>query len=207
MRRMAMSRNSVQRSLREAEKPARVAKVRTHPETTTMAAAAAVSPDKPLTDKQKLFAKFHAEGDTIPNAMQRAGYNEQPSYGYRMVKMPNVQREIAKYQAEYQKAAELTKRDVMEMLKESFDMAKLMSEPSSMVSAAREIGKLCGFYEPKKVDINVNLSGRVKYEQLSDADLFQMIEEASKLAIESEAALSTDEEAEDALEATPKRLK
>lgn len=197
---MARSRNPIERELREQEKPARIAKVRSAPETTTMAAAAAVSVDKPLTDKQKLFAKAYVEGDSVPNAMQRAGYNEQPSYGYRMLKMPNVLREISRYQAEYQKATDLSKKDVMDMLKESFDMAKLMAEPSSMVSAAREIGKLCGYYEPKKVDINVSMSGRIKFDQMTDAELFAMIEKAT-----AEAALA--EEVEDASDVTPKRLK
>jgi hypothetical protein len=204
---MALARNTTQRNGREAEKPERISKVRNAMETTTMAAAASVSVDKPLTDRQKLFAKFHAEGDSIPNAMQRAGYNEQPSYGYRLVKMPNVQREIAKYQEQFRAASELSKKDVMDMLKESFDMAKLMSEPSSMVSAAREIGKLCGYYEPKKIDINVAVGGRIQYEQLSDADLFRMIEEAAQQAAAAEAAETAEEGAEDALEAPLKRLK
>lgn len=205
---MARSRNPIEREIREAEKPARVAAVRgNYPETTSMAAAAAVSPDKPLTEKQKLFVKAYVEGDSVPNAMQRAGYNEQPSYGYRMLKMPNVLREISRYQAEYQKASELTKKDVMDMLKESFDMAKLMAEPSSMVSAAREIGKLCGFYEPKKVDINVSMSGHIKFDQMTDAELFAMIEKATAEAALAEALETTDEGADEALEAVPKRLK
>lgn len=205
---MARSRNPIERNLREAEKPARVAAVRgSYPETTSMAAAAAVSPDKPLTDKQKLFVKAHVEGDSVPNAMQRAGYNEQPSYGYRMLKMPNVLREVARYQAEYQKASEMSKKDVMDMLKESFDMAKLMAEPSSMVSAAREIGRLCGFYEPKKVE--VTFSGTMRYDQMTDAELFAMIEKATQAAAqaEAEALETTDEGADEALEAVPKRLK
>lgn len=177
---MPLARNSVQRAIREAEKPKRIAQTRQYVNTSTMAAAESVDPDKPLTEKQKLFAKYYAEGDSIPNAMQRAGYNEQPSYGYRMVKMPNIKREIARYQAEFQKAAELSKRDVMDMLKESYEMAKLMNEPSTMVSAAREIGKLCGYYEPTKVQIDVNNATRVKFEQLSDAELFAMIEKASR---------------------------
>lgn len=209
-----MSRNTAQRNTREAEKPVRVATVRSkYPETTTAAAAAAVSPDKPLTEKQKLFAKAYVEGDSVPNAMARAGYNEQPAYGYRLIKMPNVQREIARYQAEYQKASEMSKKDVMDMLKESFDMAKLMAEPSSMVSAAREIGRLCGYYEPKKVDVNVTLNGTIRYDQMTDAELFAMIEKATREAAEAEAEAeaealeTTDEGAEEALEAAPKRLK
>ncbi len=179
---MARALNDPQRKIREAEKPARVAKLRQGPATTTMAGAAAVSEDKPLTDKQKLFCRYYAEGDTIPNAMQRAGYNEQPSYGYRLVKMPNCRRLIAQYQAEYAQASELSKRDVMDMLKESYEMAKLMSEPATMVSAAREIGRLCGYYEPKKVQLDLTVSGSVKFEQLSDTELFAMIERAAQEA-------------------------
>lgn len=182
----AAARHSTLVRLREAEKPQRIATVRKARETTTMAAAAAVDPDKPLTEKQKLFVRYMAEGDNIPNAMHRAGYNEQPSYGYRMAKMPNIQRLLARYQEEYRKASELSKRDVMEMLKESYEMAKLMSEPASMVSAAREIGKMCGFYEPKKVQVDVSVSGAVKFEQLSDTELFAMIEKAAREAEEIE---------------------
>lgn len=181
---MALARNAVQRTIRETEKSARVAKVRKAPHTSTMDAARAVSEDKPLTDLQRNFAKHISEGNSIPNAMQLAGYNEQPSYGYRLVKMPNVKREIAKYQAQYQEAAHLKKQDVMDMLKESYEMAKLMSEPATMVSAAREIGKLCGFYEPTKVQVNVSHTAQLR--QLTDAELFAMVESTSLMALADE---------------------
>ena len=42
----------------------------------------------------------------------------------------------------------MTRKKVMDMLLESYDMAKLMAEPASMVSAAREIEKMCGYYAP-----------------------------------------------------------
>lgn len=171
--------NAVQRSIREAEKSTRVAQTRKAPHTNTMAQAMQVSEDKPLTELQRSFARHIAEGNSIPNAMQLAGYNEQPSYGYRMVKMPNIKREIAKYQAQYQEAAHLKKQDVMDMLKEAYEMSKLMAEPATMVSAAREIGKLCGFYEPTKVQVDVNMTGSVKFQQLTDAELFAMIEKAA----------------------------
>lgn len=149
-------------------------------DTSQMDGCRAVSPDKPLTDKQKAFVKALASGESVPNAQQRAGMSlNNPAYGYRLMAMPNIQRALAVEREAYARAAELTKRDVMEMLKESYDMAKLMSEPSSMVSAAREIGKMCGFYEPKKVDITFSAAGRAKVEQLSDEELFRLIEDAS----------------------------
>ena len=174
------------KAIKAAEKPQRLSAVRLMTNTSTMAGAAAVPADKPLTDKQKAFAKAYAEGNPVPNAMQIAGYNEQISYGYRMLKMPNIKRAIAKYQEEYARASELSRKDVMNMLKESYEMAKLMSEPSTMVSAAREIGRMCGYYEPKKVQVDIAMSGTVKYEQLSDAELFAMIEKAAREAEEAE---------------------
>ena len=147
-------------------------------ETTTMAAAAMVSPDKPLTDKQKAYAVARARGETVPNAMAQAGYNEQPSYGYRLDKMPNVQALIRQEQALYAEASQMDRKKVIDMQLEAFEMARVMAEPSSMVAAAREIGKICGLYEPKKVEVNFN--GRVqheihRFEAMSDAELLDVL--------------------------------
>lgn len=151
---------------------------------TSKAKAALISADKPLTDMQKLFVHYWAEGDSISNAMVKAGYNEQPSYGYRMKEMPNIQVYYQKIKKEYEEAGRMTKKKVMDMQMEAFEMAKLMSEPSSMVAAAREIGKLCGYYEPTKLNINMNVAGNVtmqSMEKLSDAELIRLIEEGVNL--------------------------
>lgn len=175
---MALARTPIQKRRREAEKGERIASVRTAPETTTMAAAAAVPPDKPLTEKQKAYAVARARGESVPNAMAAAGYNEQPSYGYRLDKMPNVQALIRQEQALYAEAAQIDRKKVIEMQLEAYEMAKTMAEPSTMVAAAREIGKICGLYEPKKVEVSVN--GRVqheihRFEAMSDAELLQVL--------------------------------
>ncbi len=146
--------------------------------TSTMAAAASVPPDKPLTDKQKAYAVARARGETVPNAMAQAGYNEQVSYGYRLDKMPNVQALIRQEQALYAEAAQIDRKKVIDMHLEAFELARTVAEPSSMVAAAREIGKICGLYEPKKVEINVN--GRVqheihRFEAMSDAELIEVL--------------------------------
>lgn len=172
---MALVRPRAAVKTRTAEKASRVSSVRKATNTSTMAAAALVDPDKPLTEQQKLYAKYRAEGESVPNAMARAGYNDQPSYGYRMLKMPNVQKLIRQYQQEYAEASKLTKQRVIEMQLEAYDMAKLMADPSAMSKAAREAGLLCGFYEPTKIEIT-NAAGRKKVEQLSDDELFAEIE-------------------------------
>ncbi len=175
---MSLHRNTTQKNRREVEKPARVATVRAANSTTTMAAAAAVSPDKPLTEKQKLYAVARARGESVPNAMAAAGYNEQVSYGYRMDKMPNVQRLIQQEQALYAEAAQIDRKKVIDMQLEAYEMAKTMAEPATMVAAAREIGKICGLYEPKKVEVSVN--GSIQHEMhrldsMSDAELLEFL--------------------------------
>ena len=175
---MPLHRNTTQKNRREVEKPERVATVRAARETTTMAAAAAVSPDKPLTEKQKLYAVARARGESVPNAMAAAGYNEQVSYGYRLDKMPNVQRLIQQEQALYAEAAQMDRKKVIDMQLEAYEMAKTMAEPATMVAAAREIGKICGLYEPRKVEVSIN--GSVQHEihrmeSMSDAELLEFL--------------------------------
>jgi hypothetical protein len=175
---MAVSRNSSQKAVREAKKPQRVKAVREAPNTGTMEAAAAVSPDKPLTDKQRAYALARAKGESVPNAMAIAGYNEQVSWGYRLDKMPNVQALIAKEAALYAEAAQIDRKKVIDMHLEAFEMARTIAEPSSMVAAAREIGKICGLYEPKKIEVNLN--GRIqheihRFEAMTDAELLELL--------------------------------
>lgn len=188
---MTRVRTPIEAKRKAASKSADLVAARGSRETTTMAAAAMVDPNKPLTDAQKLFVKFWAEGDSIPNAMHRAGYNDQPSYGYRMAKMPNILVEFNRVKALYEEAAQMTRKKVMDMHLEAYEMAKLMAEPATMVSAAREIGRMCGYYEPTKVRIEV--SHTTKMEQLSDAELYKVINEAQVVAAQIEALEMGDE--------------
>ena len=184
---MAKVRNSAQIAERAVTKAVRVAAVRLAPDTGTMAAAAMVSVDKPMTEMQKNFGRAIAMGDSVPNAMAKAGYNETPSYGYRMMKMPNVLAFIKAEQEKNEEASQMTRKKVIDMHLEAYDAAKLLSEPSSMVAAAREIGKMCGYYEPKKVDVNVNVTGQIALQQmgtLTDAQLLQMVEAGAREQLE-----------------------
>ena len=146
--------------------------------TSSHAIAETISPDKPLTDKQKAFVKLWAEGESITSASVRAGYNDGASIAYRMVKMPNVLALYHDYKAKYEAAGDMTRKKVMDMLLESYEMAKLMAEPSTMVAAAREVGKMCGYYAPVESRIKLDISGNVVVEKLNaltDEELVQLI--------------------------------
>ena len=151
-------------------------------DTGTLEAVRSVSPDKPLTDKQRLFTKYWAEGESILSAAARAGYTDGGAYAYRMVHLPNVLALKAQYAKKYEEESQMSRKKVMDMHLEAFEMAKLLSEPSSMVAAAREVGKLCGYYEPTRKEININVNGSVTMQQmtkLTDAELLKIIEEGT----------------------------
>jgi phage terminase small subunit len=194
-----MARTTIQQRRKDNTKSADIASARTAVNTSTMGAAALVPADKPLTDRQRQFVKFWAEGDTIPNAMQRAGYNEQPSYGYRMAKMPNILVEFDRIKAKWEEAAQTSRQQVMEMHKEAFEMAKMMAEPATMVSAAREIGRMCGYYEPVKQRIEFTVNGQIavkRLEAMSDEDLIRLVTEG----LQAGQAAALGQDAQEALE-------
>lgn len=170
-------------------------------DTSTYAGAALIDPDKPLSEKQKSFVKFWAQGETIPSASAKAGYADGATYAYRMVRMPNI---LALYDQEkrlYEEAAGMSRKKVMDMLMESYDVAKMMSEPASMVSAAREIGKMCGYYEPVRIKHEVSVEGKLLVERVSamdDDQLLELIARSSAAIAEAENKAARIEHAETA---------
>lgn len=137
-----------------------------------------ISPTKPLTDKQKAFVKFWAQGESIMTASVKAGYNDNAAIAYRMVRMPNVLALKAKYEAEWIEENQMTRKRVMDGMLEAIEMAKLMAEPATMISGWREIGKLCGYFAPVETRVKVDVTGNVVLDRLNsmtDAELLQVI--------------------------------
>jgi phage terminase small subunit len=169
--------------------------------TSSAATAALIDPNKPLTLQQHEFAKQWASGETITNASIRAGYAD-TQVGYRLARMPNVLRVYNEEKRLYEEAAQMTRKKVMDMHLEAYQMARLMAEPATMVSAAREIGKMCGYYEPVQHRVKIDVQGEVTVRQLNsmtDAELLKMITDAGAgpLAIPPPQALDDPDNAED----------
>lgn len=145
------------------------------------------SENTPLTTQQKEFVRQWAGGENITTAALRAGYEPSANYGSKLAAMPHIRKAYSILVAEFQKDAQLNREDVIKGLKDSIEMAKLMSEPATMIAGWREIGKLCGFYEPRKIDVNVNVNGSVILEnmnKMTDAELLKIINEASATGVE-----------------------
>lgn len=134
------------------------------------------SPNKNLTELQKLFVHHWAQGESIHSASIRAGYKDGGAAAYALVKTPAAQALYAKEKKHYEEAAQMTRKKVMDGLLEAAEMAKLMAEPASMVSAWREIGKMCGYYAPVEKKITISTDGkRARMERMTDAELEELV--------------------------------
>jgi len=148
--------------------------------------------DRAMTEKQRKFAMYWAQGETPRTAAIMAGYSETSStIGWVLSHDPAV---LKLYNAEkilYQQAMQHTRERVMAMLQEAYDAAKMITEPATMVAAAREIGKMCGFYEPEK-HLHIHAGGKMldRLNTLSDAELLKLIE----TPIEGESRVVNDDE-------------
>lgn len=134
---------------------------------------------RPLTDKQRMFVRYWAQGETPRTAAIMAGYAETSSrMGWTLSHDPAILTLYREEKKLYEEAANLSRAKVMGMLKEAYDDAKLLSEPATMVAAARELGKMAGYYEPEKKIIAV-VGGKVAEQMLrmTDEELLKIIEE------------------------------
>lgn len=134
--------------------------------------------DRPLTDKQRMFCRYWAQGETPRTAAIMAGYSEtSAAIGWQLSKDPAILKIYLAEKKEYEAAKGHTKARVMEMLQEAYDCAKLICEPSTMVAAARELGKMAGHYEPER-HLHIHAGGKLldRLNTLSDDELLKLIE-------------------------------
>lgn len=174
----------------EETKAARVAALRASaPNTGDLTGTAAANPDRPLTSRMKEFVKLWAQGESILSAAIRAGYNDGGTYAYRLAKDPAILKIYHREKEAYAAAVGMTRQKVMEGLLEAVEMAKIQADPTAMIAGWREVGKMCGYYEPVKKQIDVNITGNVvmqRLNKLSDAELLKLIETETANALEGE---------------------
>jgi hypothetical protein len=90
-----------------------------------------------------------------------------------------VQEALSVARSELSTATQIKRADVLEMLTRAYDAAAMIGEPGNMVSAAREIGKMLGFYEPERIKLELTAGQsnlKSKFEVMSDEELLQIAE-------------------------------
>jgi hypothetical protein len=132
-----------------------------------------------LTEQERAFVEAFGLGLNMTQAATRAGYAHPHTRANELMKKPAIQAAIAEQRVRFEELADVSRKDVVEGIRESIDMARLLSDPQTMIVGWRELAKICGYYEPTKHKIEMTVNGSVRLEQLasmSDAELAKIIE-------------------------------
>lgn len=156
----------------------RFAKLRaTAVDATTVKLQAVKSTKRHLTEMQQMFVRHWAAGESILSASARAGYSDGGTYAYRLAKDPLVVQIYEREKKLYEASCQMTRKKVMDGFLDAAEMARVQADPTAMTGAWREIGKMCGYYEPVKKTIDINVNGQItqKVERLDDETLLAII--------------------------------
>jgi len=158
-------------------------------------------PDGPLNERQAAFVKNVVwNGMSQVAAARAAGYSESTvatGLYATVTGVPKIQKAITRERELFAKANEMTRKKVVDGMKEAIDMARIKADPAVMVAGWREIGRICGFYEPVKHKVEVSVTGKVLVEKLqtmSDEELLKLAEESENNALEGEFEVLDDGE-------------
>ena len=159
-----------------------------------------LNPDAPLTEMQRLFVVNYVDHRMTQTAAARAAGAAQPgTAAHDWMRHPKIQRAIAERQAEYAAASQVTKKRVIDGFLESIEMAKIKADPLTMIAGWREVGKMCGFYEPTKAKVEVSVNGQVliqRMNSMSDEELLKLAE-GDPTILEGEVRVIEDDRSKD----------
>ncbi len=134
---------------------------------------------KTLSAKQQAFVQARAHGKKPQEAARIAGYSCPQKSGYQHDKQPDIVAAVKKEFRRAEKVSDMNKKRVMDGILEAIDQAKLMAEPMTQIAGWREVAKMCGYYEPTKVQLDVSVSAKrlfSKFETMSDEELLRLAE-------------------------------
>jgi phage terminase small subunit len=136
-----------------------------------------------LSPKQERFAAAYAQHHNASLACREAGYSSHGRSasvtGTRLLADVCVLSRIQALEAASAQELGVTRQRFLFELREAAELAREKREPAAMIAAWREIGKACGFYQPERIKVDVNVAGSLemrRLNQLPDAELLKIIE-------------------------------
>ena len=131
-----------------------------------------------------------------------AGYAA-PRVGHRLLKTQTIRDELHRRMTKTRELLEMTRERVQQMVLEAYEVAKLQADAASMVRAASEINKMCGYYATVERHVKLDVSATIRQEEiraLPDSELIRMAGRQMHDVIEGEARQIIDATVADMLE-------
>lgn len=138
----------------------------------------------PITTQQFKFARLIGRGESVMTAGVLAGY-KQPHLCYVMMKMPKIAALVEHERKLYEQENAVTRQKVQAIFMEAIDMARLMSDPMSMIAGAREIGRMAGYYAAVEQKFTLTVDGELQLKQLNTMTDQQLMERIAMAAQQS----------------------
>lgn len=79
-----------------------------------------------------------------------------------------------------QQVVNMSRKTVMRGMLEAIDMAKDQRQPGGMISGWKEIGRMCGFYEPEKREILLSVNSQQLIAEMKNLPREKLLELASE---------------------------
>lgn len=136
-----------------------------------------------LTEKQAAYVEGVLNNKSKAQAVKDAGYGLQTT-SVNVEQSEDVKKALAEARSALSTATRMTREDVLDMFKRAYDLAELGGEPSSMVAAAREVGKMLGFYEPERIKVELSMSQarlQDKFAIMSDEQLLEIADGRARI--------------------------
>ena len=134
-----------------------------------------------LSQKQERFVEHYALCGNAAEAARLAGYSAKTArqIATENLSKPSVKQALEARQREFQQELGVTKEGVISGVLSAIQMGREQENPNVIICGLIQIAKLCGFYEPEKVNLTLSANGKLlstKFAAMSDDELLAIIE-------------------------------
>ena len=133
-----------------------------------------------LSQKQERFVEHYALCGNAAEAARLAGYSAKSArvIGPEALSNPAVKQALEARQRVFRAELGVTKEGVISGVLNAIQMGREQGNPAVMIAGLVQIAKLCGFYEPEKVNLTLSAGGerlKSKFAAMSDDELRAII--------------------------------
>jgi phage terminase small subunit len=134
-----------------------------------------------LTAKQSKFVAEYLVDGNGARAAVAAGYGRAGAKvtAHRLTHANRaVQAQIQARQAQDSQRLQIERQDVIAGLLGAIEQARAQANPGAMIAGWREVGRMLGFYEPQRHQVEVSAAAEaemVRYERMTDAELVRLV--------------------------------
>lgn len=130
-----------------------------------------------LTKKQVEFLALYTTCAFLPirEVCRQAGVTHAQLNKWKL-KSPTFRRQMEIEHNRTQQAAGMQRKHVLAGILEAIELAKNQRQPTAMISGWKEVGRMCGFYEPDRKEITLSVDKKEFMRDIKSMTTAQLLE-------------------------------